>query len=495
MLTRLQVSGFKNLVDVDVSFGPFSCIAGPNGVGKSNLFDAIRFLSALADRPIIEAALRIRDEEDKTADVSSLFHRVGNMFADEMTFAAEMLIAPAGVDEFGVQAKATKTFLRYELSLALRRDNGGESRLQLEIIKEELKHKTVKAAHEDLRFPNAKVWRDSVIQGTGGGAAFISTERLEGKRVIKFHTEDGSSLRPIVRRAADLPRTILSSANTAGSPTALLVRREMQSWRLLQLEPSALRKPDPFTATPELGSDGSHLPSTILRLANPSTNGKVQEEVYARIANRLAELIEDVQTIKVDRDEQRGLLTVQVLDEANTWHPACALSDGTLRFLALAVLELDPKFQGLVCLEEPENGIHPERIPAIVKLLEDIAVDPQVEVGDDNPLRQVIINTHSPAVVTQVDDTSLLVAEPENVVRNGHHFRKLSFACLPNTWRADKSKENAPMRVLSMGKLLAYLNPAPPMRDDSPSEKRAKRRVVDRPDVRQMLFPYARDDS
>lgn len=34
MLTRLKVSGFKNLVDVDVRFGPFTCIAGANGVGK-----------------------------------------------------------------------------------------------------------------------------------------------------------------------------------------------------------------------------------------------------------------------------------------------------------------------------------------------------------------------------------------------------------------------------------------------------------------------------
>jgi AAA15 family ATPase/GTPase len=41
MLTRLRVNGFKNLVDVDVRFGTFTCIAGPNGVGKSNLLNAI----------------------------------------------------------------------------------------------------------------------------------------------------------------------------------------------------------------------------------------------------------------------------------------------------------------------------------------------------------------------------------------------------------------------------------------------------------------------
>ena len=48
MLTRLHVSGFKNLVDVDVRFGPFTCIAGANGTGKSKLFDAIQFLGRLA---------------------------------------------------------------------------------------------------------------------------------------------------------------------------------------------------------------------------------------------------------------------------------------------------------------------------------------------------------------------------------------------------------------------------------------------------------------
>ncbi len=56
MLTRLKVSGFKNLVGVDVRFGPFTCIAGPNGSGKSNLFDAIIFLSALASDTVMNAA-------------------------------------------------------------------------------------------------------------------------------------------------------------------------------------------------------------------------------------------------------------------------------------------------------------------------------------------------------------------------------------------------------------------------------------------------------
>ena len=44
----------------------------------------------------------------------------------------------------------------------------------------------------------------------------------------------------------------------------------------------------------------------------------------------------------------------------------------------------------------------------MLRLLEDIAIDTSNEIGVDNPLRQVIINTHSPAVVAQVPDDNCL---------------------------------------------------------------------------------------
>jgi predicted ATP-dependent endonuclease of OLD family len=140
MLTRLKVSGFKNLVDVNVRFGPFTCVAGANGVGKSNLFHAIRFLSAIADLPLIEAALSVRDEEGRTADVRSLFHRVSDEYDAEMSFEAEMIVPEEGVDDLGQQAKASITFLRYFLALAYRSDDSLRSLGSLEILKEELVH-------------------------------------------------------------------------------------------------------------------------------------------------------------------------------------------------------------------------------------------------------------------------------------------------------------------------------------------------------------------
>ncbi len=182
----------------------------------------------------------------------------------------------------------------------------------------------------------------------------------------------------------------------------------------------------------------------------------MKAQVYSQVANRLAELIEDVYEVGIDRDEKRELLTLIVTGRDGTSHPARSLSDGTLRFLALAVLDLDPQAQGLLCLEEPENCIHPERIPAMLRLLQDIATDVNETVGQNNPLRQVIINTHSPAVVSQVPDDSLLVAELKETVRSGQRFKRVCFSSLPETWREKVSPE---VNVVSRGKLLAYLNP------------------------------------
>lgn len=509
MLTRLRVSGFKNLVDVDVRFGPFTCIAGANGIGKSNLFDAIQFLSALADRPLLDAASSVRDELGRTSEVRSLFHRVGDDYDDEMSFEAEMIVPLEAPDDLGQKAKASITFLRYSIDLAYRTDESRLSLGALELLKEELVHIKLGDAYRNLPFPHSPLWRRSAITGRRSAPAFISTEGEGKDRVIKLHQDGGGSRgRPLSRSAVNLPRTVLSAANAAESPTALLARREMQSWRLLQLEPSSLRKPDSFTAPPRLGADGSHLPATLYHLArlhkSRDTNGasasEVETQVYSQVANRLAELINDVRDVSIDRDEKRELLTLRVTDSDGTSHPAQALSDGTLRFLALAILQLDPESQGLLCLEEPENGIHPERIPAMLQLLKDIVTDVKAPIGSDNPLRQIIINTHSPSVVGEVPDDSVLVAELKETIRYGQRFKRVDFSCLPGTWR-----EMAPGKpiVVAKGRLLAYLNPFSPAplepglngdeTDHHPvrrSENRT-RRVVDRPDLQQFVMSFS----
>ena len=505
MLTRLKVDGFKNLVGVDISFGPFTCIAGVNGVGKSNLFDAITFLGALAEKRLIDAALSVRSEGGRASDLRNIFHRAGDRYVDEMTFEAEMLVAPEGVDDLGQEARAAITFLRYALTLGME----GSS---LTIRREELTHITLGKASSHLRFPRSRSWRQSVVRGRRT-SPFISTSTKDGTTYIQLHQDLGKGYkgggRPHRYVAAKLPRSVLSEANSADSATAVLARREMQSWRLLQLEPSGLRKEDNFLAPRALGMNGAHLPATLARLTQVSTHtvhGPRPEvaasaeggedaaaAVYARVANRLAELIDGVRSVRLDVDERRELLTLMLTERDGTEYEARSLSDGTLRFLALAVLESDSQARGVLCMEEPENGIHPQRIPAMLSLLRDLAVDSTLPVGEDNVLRQVIVNTHSPVFAAQVDEDSLLVAMPQAARVGGHSGSIAAFRWLPGTWRASVHPE---VPAVPLGEVVSYLNPlgsaawAPGQQPPKLGRRRRGEpaRVLDRRDL-QLLLP------
>ena len=217
MLTRLEVSGFKNLVNVDVRFGPFTCIVGRNGAGKSNLFDAIRFLGALANQTLMEAAASVRDQDSRSVDVRNLFHRVGGRYADHMSFSAEMIVPQRAIDDLGQEAKASITFLKYTLELAYKETGDNLTAGGLEITKEELRHITKGTAPQHLLFPHKKSdWRDTVIRGRRSAGAFISTDDEAGQRIIKLHQDGGSRGRPLARPAAKLPRTVLLRGQRRG---------------------------------------------------------------------------------------------------------------------------------------------------------------------------------------------------------------------------------------------------------------------------------------
>ena len=92
--------------------------------------------------------------------------------------------------------------------------------------------------------------------------------------------------------------------------------------------------------------------------------------------------------------------TVQVFfTEGEFAMPATRLSDGSLRYLCLLAILLDPEPPSLVCIEEPELGFHPDLIPKLADLL-----------VDASSRCQVIVTTHSDILVDALSD------RPESVV-------------------------------------------------------------------------------
>jgi predicted ATPase len=466
MLTRLEVNGFKNLADLRVEFGPFTCIAGENGAGKSNVFDAIQFLALLADRSLMEAAQEVRSTRDqRTGDPRDLFWNGHAAESPRMAFAAEMIVPHEIEDDFGRPAKATITFLRYRVEIGYEPPTGLEKVGRLVLLREELGHINLGDALRHMRFRHSvRDFRAQVLRGRRSGQAFISTSDRGGDRIITIHQDGGSRGQPRPASAVRAPATVVSTVTGADDPTILAARREMQSWRRLALEPSALRAADRYTDPRSMGTDGRHMPATLFRIATTPEHGEQTahpEDVYARVASRLSALTGvSVRRLRVDADDARELLTIQLEEAGGIELPARSLSEGTLRFLGLCVLLEDTSVRGLICMEEPENGIHPANIPAMVELARDLAVDPSQPPGEDNPFRQVIINTHAPAVVQLVDPDDLLYAGTTAVHRIGERsVRGLSLRPLVETWRARSPLSAEP----PVGKvdLLAYLTSPP----------------------------------
>ena len=474
MLVRLKINGFKNLSNAEIAFGPFTCIAGTNGVGKSNLFDAIMFLRDLTDFSLTEAAARVRDPVGRSGDLQAIFHRNNAGQIQEMSFESDFVVAQEVLDDFGRKTNPSTTFLKYTLVLKFVPKSATSSE-RIEIVKEELSYIQKGNAKSLLGFPHSKIFRDSIIVGRRT-TNFISTEIEAGQPILKLH-QDGSSGRPFKVPAAFSPKTILGGINTDSHPTVLASRREMQSWALLQLEPSALRQPDNFSAESKVSPNGAHMPATLLRL-----------DAASYVANQLANLINDIKSVTVDQDEGRRLNTLMVTSRDGVSHPARALSDGTLRFLALSILSADPEAGRLICLEEPENGIHPSRIPAMLNLLESIAVNPDEAVdAKDNPLRQIIINTHSPSVVSSLKNDTLILTRP--VRERG--LTVAEFCCLDGTWRTMASSLVKPMPIISKADLLSFLTDEPVV---APLTTQREKKTTVRDSARQLgLFDYVAD--
>lgn len=91
--------------------------------------------------------------------------------------------------------------------------------------------------------------------------------------------------------------------------------------------------------------------------------------------------------------------------------PATRLSDGTLRYLFLIALLLDPTPPPLICIEEPEIGLHPDILPAVAEML--------IEASQRT---QLIVTTHSDALVSALSPESVLICDRDD---RGSHLSRL----------------------------------------------------------------------
>jgi predicted ATPase len=390
VLTRIEISGFKTFQELALDLMPFTVILGPNASGKSNLFDAIHLLSCLAEKNLREAFSELRGEVDEVFRMAAAGVR-----SRLMSMAVEVLLEPEVTDPWGASAELQGTRVRYELGLERRADERGHERLFVThesarpiATKEDRWSREMLAASPEFRKRQLRYSRSH--------EPFLSTTTQAGVPAFEI-CDNGRTRRS--RSAVAAEATVLSSITDIELPHLFALREEMRRWRMLQLDPLSLRRPCSFNAPDALKPDGSNLAKVLAGIKDSTASEQRASADMSEITADLSRLIPGVLGVDVVRDEARREYRVDLHFRESQPFSSRVVSDGTLRVLSLLTMLYDPRHRGLVCFEEPENGIHPARLRALVETLRERVVGQLAAEGDGAPLAQLVMNSHSPVVL------------------------------------------------------------------------------------------------
>jgi predicted ATPase len=154
-----------------------------------------------------------------------------------------------------------------------------------------------------------------------------------------------------------------------------------------------------------LEEDGSNLALTLQELDFQGALPKVK--------NHLRQLSDRFEDIKIRAEG--GRLQLYVQERGIGMMSATRLSDGTLKFLCLMAILCDPKPGPLICIEEPETGLHPDALALVGDALREASTR-----------TQLIVTTHSDALVDRFTDEPDSVVVCERDSDESTSFRRLS---------------------------------------------------------------------
>ena len=406
MITRIEVDGFKTFEDFGLDLHPFTAIVGPNASGKSNLFDAVRFVSRLAQTDIRDA---MRDVRGRPVELFRLTKSGARR--PRMVFAIEVLLEPKGADAFGTTFELRAQRLRYEVEVAARLN--GDNQFEDVYIRRE---HCAPIAKKDERLP--RIGNRSPIKYNGKLSPFIATAGARGQPKAMRIRQDGVNKRgrPVVLSAADAPRTALSTITTAEFPHLYALREMLASVQFLHVDPQASRRPTDRLASRKLLPDASNLATVLAKLRATTCSDVRPDGVLADIGADLSYLIPSVAHLRVQGSDTTAEYSFDIELADSLTFSSRVISDGTLRILALLTVLNDPDHGGVLCFEEPENGVHEARIPGLVELLRRSA---GYNVADPSGCFQILVNTHSPSVMAALEDEEVVVSDLVSTTAKG----------------------------------------------------------------------------
>jgi predicted ATPase len=364
LLKTLQLKNFLSFGEASapIELRSLNVIIGPNGSGKSNLIDGIDLLRSAPS----------------TSEQSNLLAAIrdGGGVRDWLWKGA-LKVPRASIDAVFDNPKGP-TNLRYVLSFS-------EVGQRFEILDERIENDSPEAGH-NLPYFYYRLENGQGVLNVKGHQRRLQHEEIDPTASILAQRKDPDQYPELTYLGNSFAKIRLYREWSFGRSTI----------------PRLPQKAD--LPNERLEPDASNLGLVLNRLRR-------EPAVKQRLLEALRTLYDGID----DFDVQIEGGTVQVfLHEGRYTVPATRLSDGTLRYLCLLAILCHPNPGPLICIEEPELGLHPDVLPTLAELLKEAS-----------ERTQFIVTTHSDVLVDTLTDRPevVLVASRD---ANGTHLERLN---------------------------------------------------------------------
>jgi predicted ATPase len=331
---EFRAAAFRSLKAIAYPVSNLDVFVGPNGVGKTNLYRALELLQSAAGNTLA------RDLASEGGLESALWAGPRQRSRPaELTFSVG-LADPA-------QRRSGGTAYRYYVTVGYPPREASPA-FQAE---PQIKTEALVLAGESRRV--------RLVDRNGPHVTARGPDGRPGKIDIDLLASE-----TLLGRLEDPSRY----------PELDLVRRTLLGWRfyhgLRTDAESPLRRPCPAVATPSLASDGANLAAVFATLA------WIREDTVDLDA--AIERAFPGATLVIPQPGRTASFGMTFPEFPNRVFDAQELSDGTLRFLALAGALLAYRLPPFIALNEPEASLHPDLMEPLASLVVQAAARTQI---------------------------------------------------------------------------------------------------------------------
>lgn len=353
----------------EIELQPLNILIGPNGSGKSNLVEVLRLLSMLPEKEPWSTVLQ-------TGGADEWIWRGGRIQNPRVSVTAKIQWEMPNNDRFAIEPCV------YEYGIGL-------DRFQT----------LFQVATESVRMAQRNDDYNSL-------STYFARSGVQGELSVRTSSRNGPrsplnliSDRSVLSQIAD--RELMEAGLGITLPEIIAIRDFFERFEFHQdWEFGAdLSARDPVLA----GQSVDRLDESGLNLAQMVAHYKgFYRPTFERMNELMRRFSGDFKSIDVLLYGANLQLAVQ--EESGISTSAYRLSDGTLRWLALLVILLNPTPAPVTCIDEPELGLHPDAIHTLADLLVEASAR-----------TQLIVTTHSDALLDAFTDTPEVVCVCEKV--------------------------------------------------------------------------------